>query len=126
MVRQPESSLQYPYWYVEAHERLLSVGGNYIFARLFGGRLYPIYIGEGINLYTRIHGHERLQEIIRHGATHLMTHTTPAGETARLREERDLIARWNPPLNVHHRSTAYDLAEALRRLPPIFQTRPSS
>jgi hypothetical protein len=33
-----------------------------------------------------------------------MTHTTPAGEYVRLAEEGDLIARWNPPLNVQHRT----------------------
>jgi hypothetical protein len=34
-----------------------------------------------------------------------MGHTTPAGEQARLAEERDLIERWNAPLNKQHRTT---------------------
>jgi hypothetical protein len=35
-----------------------------------------------------------------------MAHTTPSGEQARLDEERDLIAQWNPPLNVQHRKVS--------------------
>ena len=48
--------------------------------------------------------HERLDEAKRNGATFVMTHTTPAGEAARLAEEQDLIAYWHPVLNTHHRS----------------------
>jgi hypothetical protein len=34
-----------------------------------------------------------------------MAHTTPAGVLARCGEEQDLIAEWNPALNVQHRTT---------------------
>ena len=52
-----------------------------------------------------LQSHECWSEALRLGATHVMTHTTPVGAHARYDEEADLIARWNPPMNVHHRTT---------------------
>jgi hypothetical protein len=38
--------------------------------------------------------------------THVMAHKTDGGEKTRLDEERDLIQRWHPPLNVQHRKVS--------------------
>jgi hypothetical protein len=38
--------------------------------------------------------------------TRIFGHVTAGGEDARKREERDLIAAYNPPMNVQHRTNA--------------------
>ena len=48
------------------------------------------------DLSQRLPGHDMWSAAVRLGATHIQAHTTPAGEQARLDEEEDLIARWNP------------------------------
>src|SRR5579863_1203396 len=83
-----------------------SVGGNYAFVKqLSNGKFTPLYFGIADDLSARIPNHERWPDAIRAGATHVMTHTTPSGASAREAEERDLIQRWDPPLNTHHRRT---------------------
>lgn len=99
----------YRYWFVEKPREsssIQAVAGNYAFVkRLPNGNFVPIYFGIADNLSNRISNHERFDDAVRAGATHVMAHTTPAGEAARIAEERDLIQQWNPPLNVHHRTT---------------------
>jgi hypothetical protein len=103
------SGTKYRYWVLENPRNaagIQAVGGNYVFVKkLPNGNYVPIYFGVADNLKDRIPNHDRFDDAIRAGATHVMTHTTPAGETARIAEERDLIQQWNPPLNVHHRTT---------------------
>ncbi len=72
--------------------------------QLQNGNYLPVYIGQADSLRKRVSNHERLDEAKRLGAKFVMTHTTPAGEVARLAEEADLIAYWQPALNTHHRS----------------------
>jgi len=84
-----------------------AVGGNYAFVRqLANGNFSPLYFGQADDLRARIPCHERWDDARRAGATHVMAHTTPAGEQARLAEERDLIQQWSPMLNVHHRKVS--------------------
>ncbi|WP_316226226.1 hypothetical protein [Bradyrhizobium sp. SZCCHNS3052] len=85
---------------------LLDQPGNYGFLKHIGNQRYtPLYFGQADSLRNRLLNHERWADAVRAGATVLVTHTTPAGEAARLSEEKDLIAKWNPPLNVQHRTT---------------------
>ncbi len=101
------SGATYRYWFLSstASEAIKAEGGNYMFVtRLPNGNWLPRYIGQADNLSRRISGHERLPDAIRAGATHVMAHTTPGGEAARLREERDLILRWKPTLNTQHQA----------------------
>lgn len=99
---------KYRYWFVTpTAEGLAAVGGNYAFVKqLANGNFTPLYFGQADNLKTRIPGHERLSDAHKAGMTHVMGHTTPAGEQARLAEEKDLIGYWNPPLNTHHRQVS--------------------
>jgi hypothetical protein len=103
------SGTKYRYWVLENPRNPDSVqaaGGNYAFVKkLPNGNYVPIYFGIADNLKDRIPTHERFEDAIRAGATHVMAHTTPAGAAARIAEERDLIQQWNPSLNVHHRTT---------------------
>lgn len=99
-----QSGKTYEYWIYAPGTAFVSKGGNYGFAkRLANGNFVPLYFGQADNLGSRLSSHERWPDAIRLGATHMMAHTTPAGEKARLDEERDLIQRWDPPLNVQHR-----------------------
>lgn len=86
---------------------LQAVPGNYAFLKkLPNGTSYEaLYIGQADNVQARLPNHERWNDALRAGATLVVAHSTQGGEAARLAEERDLIAKWNPPLNVHHRTT---------------------
>jgi hypothetical protein len=103
------SGTSYPYYMVDSprsSSSWLAVGGNYVFMKqLPNGNFLPVYVGQADNLQARIPNHERFDDAIRAGATHLVAHSTPNGEMARLAEERDLIQKWNPVLNTHHRTT---------------------
>jgi hypothetical protein len=99
----------YRYWFLETPRNSASIkneAGNYAFVRqLPNGNFTPLYFGLADSLQGRIPNHERWNDVIRAGVTHVMSHTTPSGATVREAEERDLIQQWNPPLNVHHRTT---------------------
>jgi hypothetical protein len=100
----------YSYWKVERPRdgsSITNAGGNYVFLKLLAnGNYLPIYIGQADDLSQRLPNHDRFDEAVNTGASVVVAHTTPAGEAARLAEERDLIAKWNPELNIHHRTTA--------------------
>jgi len=103
------SGSTYRYWFLEAPKVSATIkdeGGNYAFVKqLPNGNFIPLYFGEGESLRGRIPSHDRWNDALRLGATHVMSHTTPVGSLARLVEERDLIQKWNPPLNTQHRTT---------------------
>ena len=104
---QGKSGKMYRYWFLEktTSDSIKAEGGNYNFVKqLTNGKWTPLYFGESGDLQGRIPGHEVWAAAVRLGATHVMAHTTPAGERARQAEEQDLIAFWNPPLNTQHRS----------------------
>jgi hypothetical protein len=102
------SGKSYRYWRLDAPRDpagILDVAGNYAFLKqLQNGNWLPVYIGQADSLRNRLPNHERWADAIRAGATLVVAHTTPAGEQVRLSEEQDLIAKWNPVLNVHHRT----------------------
>jgi hypothetical protein len=99
-----KSGKTYRYWFLDMSQPIKSEGGNYMFVKPVGnGKWLPVYIGQADDLGNRIPCHERLADAKRAGATHVMSHTTPAGEQARLDEEKDLIEYWDPVLNTHHR-----------------------
>jgi hypothetical protein len=87
------SGQTYQYW-IHAIPFSFNAGqaGNYIFAKNVNGTWYAVYIGQTGDLGERFHDHHKRQCILANGATHIHVHTTPAGERARLAEERDLLA----------------------------------
>lgn len=104
-----KSGRVYRYWFLANTDaqNIKGEGGNYAFVRqLPNGNYLPVYFGQAGDLRARIPTHEQLPAAIRLGAARAMAHTTPAGEQARLVEERDLIEAWNPPLNVQHRKVS--------------------
>lgn len=103
-----QSGRSYRYWALanpKVAAEIQDAGGNYAFVKqLPNGNFTPLYFGKADSLRDRIPSHECWPEAVRLGVTHLMGHTTPAGDDARCAEERDLIQRWNPPMNVQHRT----------------------
>ena len=82
-------------------------GGNYCFARVSDGVVIPIYFGECKSFATRgmPPAHEKWKPARRYyGVTHLLTHIALGPEVIRKAEEQDLIAAYNPPMNVQHRT----------------------
>ena len=95
-----KSGRTYRYWIYEYPASLKAEAGNYIFAKeSTPGRWTPIYIGQTGNLDERFDDHHKMPCIKRNGATHIHAQMNNGGETARLAEEADLIARWNPTCN---------------------------
>lgn len=77
----------------------------YMFCYVQSGSYVPVYIGKAESLYDRLFGHERKQEAIRIGATHLLVHSPGYGARVHyLEAERRLIAQYNPVLNTQHRT----------------------
>jgi hypothetical protein len=74
--------------------------GNYIYAQQTedGGWL-PIYVGQTRDMHQRLEGQEKLASAVEIGATHIHMHYDTVGQFARCAEERDLIVRWQPPVN---------------------------
>ena len=73
----------------------------YLFCCSKEGRYEPVYIGEAEDLHSRLVGHERLVEAGRLGATDLLVHSS---DFDYIEAERRFIARYNPILNVQHRT----------------------
>lgn len=100
-----KSGQTYRYWFIErfATNGINAVCGNYMFVKRAAGGWLPVYIGQAENLKERLPGHERLKEALAAGATDAMAHGSSSFEAVRIAEEKDLIQRWNPPLNTHFR-----------------------
>lgn len=102
------SGTKYRYWGLDTPSVANSIKaqpGNYVFARkLPNGNFVPLYFGQAESLQSRIPCHDRWDDAVRAGATHVLAHTTQGGLDQRCLEERDLIQKWQPPLNVQHRS----------------------
>ena len=94
------SGVNYGYWIVPLNGNFRTDPGNYIFAKQVAqDRWVPVYVGQTSDLEGRLSYHEKEACALRHGATHIHAHVSTAGEDARLREEADLIERWQPPCN---------------------------
>lgn len=102
-----QSGKNYRYFFLKsiAAADVKKEAGNYIFTKpgATAGKEVVLYIGQADDLSRRLSTHERWEEAKRVGATRVYAHLTQGGESVRCAEERDLIQRWNPPLNVQHR-----------------------
>lgn len=79
------------------------VPGNYIFARRTTNGWVAAYIGQTKSFKTRLPRHEEWTCAKRNGATHVHARVNRGGEAARKTEEKDLVARYKPPCNKHHK-----------------------
>ena len=95
----------YRYWPVPTLFTIAfaSSAGNYMFMRPTHAGWVPVYIGVARNLSERLSRHEMWPVAQRNGATLTVAHFQP-DEARRLTEECDLIAYWNSPCNIQHRT----------------------
>ena len=93
------SGTRYGYWIYALDRPMQGAAGNYIYAKRVNGLWRAVYVGECESLEALSDGPERAACIERYGATHLHTHTTPAGEQKRLAEAADLRQGLTPPGN---------------------------
>jgi hypothetical protein len=94
-----ESGTSYKYWIHPIGTSFKESSGNYMFAKeVTLGRWAPVYIGQTDDLSTRLSNHPKELCAKRNGATHVHAHLNGT-EADRLVEEKDLIAKWQPPCN---------------------------
>lgn len=74
------------------------VGGNYLFAGHTGTGWKIYYSGITESFKNRMPGHPQIAAAKRLGATHIFAHTNN-NAAARMAEEADIIAYFQPPLN---------------------------
>ncbi len=88
------SGKKYGYWIHPIGTTFINSPGNYIYSKeTQPGYWQPIYIGQTNSLETRLTSHEKESCAIRHGATHIHTHTSSTNEAIRINEETDLIKK---------------------------------
>ena len=79
------------------------VKGLYIFAKVTNNRWSPLYIGKTEDFSQRMPNHERFDDAIRRGATHIHAVALPNWNSQSLDlAERYLITYYEPPLNTQH------------------------
>lgn len=94
-----QSGTKYLYYIHPLNTAFVPKPGNYLYAKeTRPGYWVPVYIGQTDNLRDRLSNHEKEACARHNGATHIHAHAS-GGETARLAEEADLIARWQPTCN---------------------------
>jgi hypothetical protein len=92
----------YRYFYL-APGMIPRVGGNYMMVASTNAGLVPLYVGISDDLFGRLANHPDWPSAQRLGAKYIMAHLQQ-DVIARQVEEQDLIAYWNPPLNVQYRT----------------------
>ncbi len=100
-VRWPgQSGKEYQYEVHPIDTAFQALPGNYIYAKQDEeGQWIPLYIAQSRDMRQHLEGHEKLQDALENGATHVHTDFSAASQAARCSEERDLILRWQPPCN---------------------------
>lgn len=92
--------MRYRFDVYDIRARPSGVEAVYWFAGLSASTYVPLYIGRADILSTRLASHDRIDEAIRRGATHLLVHIPGPADPIRFADvERRLISRFCPPLN---------------------------
>lgn len=95
-----QSGTEYQYEVFPIETPFRPLPGNYIYAtQTEDGQWVALYIAQTRDMHQRLEGHEKLQDAIGYGATHIHMHFATAGQAVRCTEERDLINRWQPVCN---------------------------
>jgi hypothetical protein len=95
-----QSGAEYQFTIYPIDATLPPLPGVYVYARQEeDGQWTPLYIAQTRDMHQRLEGHEKLQDAIENGASHIHVNLSASGQAARCTEERDLIARWQPLFN---------------------------
>ena len=98
-----KSGEKYGYWIYKIEDQFDDTPGNYIYTKKTNGdKWILLYIGQTSSLKDRLSNHEKEAFAKRNGATHIHTHTNPASEEMRKKEEVDLIKCHGPVCNKQH------------------------
>ena len=89
----------YPFIVYSINDRPSAANAVYIFCYIHDGKWILVYVGSAGDLSSRLSGHERMQDALDMGATHLLVY---APDPNYQDVERRLIARYDPDLNKHH------------------------
>jgi len=98
-VWQGVSGKKYSYEYYSLGTSFKEEPGNYIFARIAGGKWQAVYIGEAGNLRGRFADRYKEECIQKYGATHIHAHLSSHNVAVRRAEEKDLTDKYTPPCN---------------------------
>ena len=95
-----QSGKEYPYEIFPIDASFRPMPANYIYAKQSeDGNWVPLYIAQTRDIHQRLEGHEKLQDALEQGATHIHVHLSTTGQAARCTEEQDLIHLWHPVCN---------------------------
>ncbi|WP_421860365.1 hypothetical protein [Parvibaculum sp.] len=101
------SGIRYEYGLTHLSLKWNDVPLNYLFAFNSPNGWIPTYFGQSGCAATRMPNHPRWDEALAiSNAMRIFAHGASASEEIRCQEERDLIANYNPVLNVQHRGLA--------------------
>jgi hypothetical protein len=94
------SGREYKYDIYQIGTTLEAVPGNFIFAEeTRPGTFLPVYIGQTGDLSRPLVQHDTMPCIRRNRVTFVHVRRNDEGDRARILEEADLIALWDPPCN---------------------------
>ena len=82
----------------DSNQNWNKVAGLYIFSYLAQGQWYPLYVGQTDDFSSRFPNHERLNEAIKYGATHIHAIVVPQA-AQRNGYEAMLVGHLQPPMN---------------------------
>ena len=95
-----QSGTQYEFMVYPLGTELPPAPGTYIYAKQAeNGQWVPLYIAQTRDMHQRLEGHEKLQEAVENGATHILVHFSSTGQAARCTEEHDLVMHYRPVCN---------------------------
>lgn len=87
----------------DKNEGWKSLAGLYIFSyKASDGTWFPLYIGQTDDFSSRLPSHERLDEAVQLGATHIHA-LVESQQLQRDQIEKSLIQYLQPPMNQQHR-----------------------
>ena len=100
MVWTGQSGKEYQYEIYPIDTAFRPLPGNYIYAKQTeDGGWIALYVAQTRDMHQRLEGHEKLQDALENGATHIHMHYSEAGQALRCTEEHDLVIRWQPQFN---------------------------
>ena len=79
-----------------------NVPGLYIFSFVVNDKWYALYVGQAESFHSRLPYHERLNEAVQKGATHIHALVVPSKQNRDLWEQM-LIQNLQPPMNTQLR-----------------------
>ena len=86
----------------DRNEGWRNLAGLYIFCCVVNGIWQALYVGQTVSFRDRLPSHERLDEAVKHGATHVHALVLPGKQDRDLGEQM-LIKYLQPPLNDQYR-----------------------